>query len=662
MAGISTSGLGSGIDIRSLVDQLVAAEKAPTENRLNRQQQSVQSQLSAYGSLKSTLSSFQNQVKALQDGSSFGGMKANVSNEDALGVSVSAAARSGSYQVEVDALAQSQSLASAAFEKDAVVGGGELTFRFGAVATDAERQITGFDENPARAAKTISIAPGSSVAQIRDAINEADIGVQASIINDGVGDRLVFSSKESGAANGFTIEAEGDAGLAQFAFHEGNSAAELTRAGQDARLTINGLSITRSDNTISDAIEGVTFSLKEVSSSGTRIDINRDKAAATEKIKSFVDAYNKLQQQMTDLTRYDAENQRASALTGNAMVRTLSSNLRNLLTNPVSVLQGGGVTALADLGIISKADGKLEIDAGKLDKAVDQHFDEIGALFNTMGLTGEAHEVEYLKSGKTTQAGNYAVEITQLATQGSYVGSALAAEPTQLPDGRFRIKVDGISSGTINLAQRDYANGAELAAALQAAINDDQNLSDAEVKVSVNFNQTEQRLEIHSQRYGSESSVEILTANADFTAVLGLSVGGGTAGLDVAGRIDGREATGKGQLLTGSGRAEGLELRITGGQIGERGSVTFSRGILGDIDALLSSYLDTDGLLSNTTDSLDGQLKKISQSREELSMRMTSVHERLLSQFIAMDSLLAQMNQTSDFLAQQLANLPKFNK
>lgn len=662
MAGISTSGLGSGIDIRSLVDQLVAAEKAPTENRLNRQQQSVQSQLSAYGSLKSALSSFQDQVKALQDGSSFGGMKANVSNEDALGVSVSAAARSGSYQVEVDALAQSQSLASAAFEKDAVVGGGELTFRFGAVTTDAERQITGFDENPARAAKTVSIAPGSSVAQIRDAINEADIGVQASIINDGVGDRLVFSSKDSGAANGFTIEAEGDAGLAQLAFHEGNSAAELTRAGQDARLTINGLSITRSDNTISDAIEGVTFSLKEVSSSGTRIDINRDKAAATEKIKSFVGAYNKLQQQMTDLTRYDAENQRASALTGNAMMRTLSSNLRNLLTHPVGVLQGGGVTALADLGIISKADGTLEIDAGKLDKAVDQHFDEIGALFNTMGLTGDAHEVEYLKSGKTTQAGNYAVEITQLATQGSYVGSALTTEPTQLPDGRFRIKVDGISSGTINLTQREYASGAELAAALQAAINDDQDLNDAEVKVSVTFNQTEQRLEIHSQRYGSESSVEILTANADFTAALGLGVGSGTTGLDVAGRIGGREATGKGQLLTGSGNAEGLELRITGGQIGERGSVTFSRGILGDIDALLSSYLDTDGLLSNTTDSLDGQLKKISQSREELSMRMTSVHERLLSQFIAMDSLLAQMNQTSNFLAQQLANLPKFNK
>lgn len=662
MAGISTSGLGSGIDIRSLVDQLVAAEKAPTENRLNRQQQSVQSQLSAYGSLKSALSSFQDQVKALQDGSSFGGMKANVSNEDALGVSVSAAARSGSYQVEVDALAQSQSLASAAFEKDAVVGGGELTFRFGAVTTDAERQITGFDENPARAAKTVSIAPGSSVAQIRDAINEADIGVQASIINDGVGDRLVFSSKDSGAANGFTIEAEGDAGLAQLAFHEGNSAAELTRAGQDARLNINGLSITRSDNTISDAIEGVTFSLKEVSSSGTRIDINRDKAAATEKIKSFVGAYNKLQQQMTDLTRYDAENQRASALTGNAMMRTLSSNLRNLLTHPVGVLQGGGVTALADLGIISKADGTLEIDAGKLDKAVDQHFDEIGALFNTMGLTGDAHEVEYLKSGKTTQAGNYAVEITQLATQGSYVGSALTTEPTQLPDGRFRIKVDGISSGTINLTQREYASGAELAAALQAAINDDQDLNDAEVKVSVTFNQTEQRLEIHSQRYGSESSVEILTANADFTAALGLGVGSGTTGLDVAGRIGGREATGKGQLLTGSGNAEGLELRITGGQIGERGSVTFSRGILGDIDALLSSYLDTDGLLSNTTDSLDGQLKKISQSREELSMRMTSVHERLLSQFIAMDSLLAQMNQTSNFLAQQLANLPKFNK
>src|SRR5699024_9210674 len=130
-----------------------------------------------------------------------------------------------------------------------------------------------------------------------------------------------------------------------------------------------------------------------------RLDISQDKTAVTGKIKSFVESYNKLQQQITQLTKYDAENDRASALTGNAMVRNLNSNLRSLLTMPVGVLEGNSIRALADLGIITKVDGTLEMDSDKLDKAVDKNFEEIGALFSAMGLTSGMDGVEFKGSG-----------------------------------------------------------------------------------------------------------------------------------------------------------------------------------------------------------------------------------------------------------------------
>lgn len=660
MAGITTSGLGSGIDIRSLVDQLVAAERAPTQNRLNRQQQSVQSQLSAYGSLKSALSTFRDQAKALQSSNNFGLMKTSSSNTDALAVSATSKAKAASYQVEVKELAQAQSIAAPALPGGSAFGGGNLTFRFGTVTAE-NGNVTGFNQNAERATQTVAIAPGSTLSQIRDAVNDAGIGVQASIINDGSGDRLVFTSEKSGAANGFLVDTDGDPALSQLAFNDTNPSAELTRAGQDARLTINGVAISRSENTVDDAIEGVTLTLKEVTKSSSRIDISRDKEAVAGKIKGFVEAYNKLQQQITQLTRYDAENQRASVLTGNSLVRTLNNNLRNLVTSPLGVLQGSEISGLTSLGIVTKSDGTLEVNSNKLDKAIDSNFDQISALFTASGLTGGANGVEFLGSGRATQAGSYAVEITQVATQGRHIGGALPGWPLTIDGSNngFRIKINGVSSGDIKLTERTYNNGAELAAELQARINGDSKLRDAAATVSVSYNEAEQRLEIVSGRYGSESTVEILSASGGFTAALGLAVGEGTAGLDVAGTIGGQPATGSGQILTGSGKAEGMRLQITGSATGSRGSLTFSRGMLDEVDALLTAYLDSDGILSSTTKGLDDQLKEIGKRQEVLNVRMESVHQRLLAQFIAMDGLLAQMNQTSSFLSQQLAGLNK---
>jgi flagellar hook-associated protein 2 len=674
---ISSTGLGSGLDIRSLVDQLVAAERAPAQGRLDRRQARLQTQLSAFGSLKGALSGFRDQVKSLADIKLFGQMKASSSKSDIIGVTATTSAEAGSYQVEVSALAQAQSLASQAFASaGGAVGGGTLTFRFGTVTTDATTgDVAGFSQNAERATKNVAIAAGSTLTQIRDAVNEADVGVQASIINDGSGERLVFSGKDSGAANGFVVDVTDDdgahtdnAGLSRLAFNASASYSDRTRAGQDAQISINGLSITRAKNEITDAIEGVTLSLSAITSGSVNIDVSRDKAAVQGKIKSFVDGYNKLQQQITQLTKYDAENNRASVLTGNSLVRQLNSSLRGLLTDPVGVLDGNAVSSLSDLGIVSKVDGTLEIDNGKLDKALSDNFDEIGALFASAALVDGAVDVEYLSSTSTTEAGIYDVNISRLATQGKYVGGALASDPAATPiviDGsndNFTIKLDGIGSGQISLTQGSYSSGKDLAAELQARINGDSKLQDAGVSLKVSYDATNNRFEILSDSYGADSKVQILTAESGLTTSLGLAVAEGTAGVDVGGTIGGRTAEGDGQNLLGSGAAAGLKLRITGSGLGDRGNVTFSRGILSNIEGFLGSYLDSDGVLPGTTETLEDQLKEIRGDRETLNRRMESVEARLLAQFTAMDVLVGQLNQTSSYLGQQLASLPKIGE
>src|SRR5690625_2009307 len=208
---MSSMGVGSGLDIRAIVDQLVAAERAPTANRLDRRERDVQTELSAYGKVRSALSAFQQQIGRLSNVDSFRAMNATSSNEDALGVSTSRDAASGRYDISIANLAQSQSLASTGFEsRTEIVGGGSLTFTFGTIADDGDGLAFARDEE--RATHTIEVGENATLNDIRNAINAADIGVQASIINDGSGERLVLAGQDEGAASGFTIDVAADGG------------------------------------------------------------------------------------------------------------------------------------------------------------------------------------------------------------------------------------------------------------------------------------------------------------------------------------------------------------------------------------------------------------------------------------------------------------------
>ncbi len=653
MTGISSMGVGSGLDLQSLVQQLVAAERAPAQSRINRKQSQLQTQLSAYGSLKSALSKFRSTVKELTKITAFQTMTASSSEEEAISVSPSAGAQTGRFDIKVNKLAQSQSVASKAFEdRNSAVGSGKLVFRFGEWSEDGST----FTPDADRPAKTVVIDPSSNtLADIRAAINEAGVGVTASIVNDGTGERLILTANETGRSNGFAIEVEDAEGaLGELAMTDGTSTMSLTRAGSDAELEVNGLTLTRAKNSVNDIIEGVTLQLKKTTSNSVTINVERDNGAVRKQIEGFVKAYNDLREEIKKLSAYDAETRQSAPLTGDAVLRNISSSLTRTMMDTLGVLEGDAVRSLVDIGLTTNKDGKLEIDNNLLDKALNQNFELVGALFASVGLPQNSG-VEYVGAKGYTQPGKYAVSITQQATRGALNGSAVTG-PITIDDSNkaFRIKVDGVQSYRIELAAGSYTPE-ELAQELQAKINGDRKLADEGKSVTVEYDGN--GFVIHSATYGSKSTVEVTAVDAAFATVTGLS-GEGVAGLDVQGTINGVAAEGDGQYLTAvTGAANGLKLKIVGTELGDYGVVTFSQGLMTTLDDLLGEFLDGDGSLDAATEGIKREQKAMDDAQARLDARMEQVRKRFMAQFTAMDILVAQMNSMSSFLSSQLSSL-----
>ncbi|MCP1675611.1 flagellar hook-associated protein 2 [Natronocella acetinitrilica] len=662
MTGISSLGVGSGIDIRGLVDQLVAAERAPQQNRIDRQAERFQTQLSALGQVRSALSSFQTQVRDLAQQNSFLSTRATSSNEGAIAVTARDGADAGNFDIQVNRLAQAQSIATGAFaSRDAVLGSGSLTFRFGAVEQDESGAVTGFSQNADKATRTIQIDPANNTLQgIRDAVNGADIGVRANIVNDGSGERLVFSSTESGEDNGFLIDVDSaDAALNRLAFNESSTETIITRSASNAELTIDGLAVTRSSNTITDLIDGVTLDLRQTTETAARIQVETDNSGAREAIEGFVAAFNELQGKLRELTRFNPETETAGPLNGNAAVRNITSQLRNALTAPLAALEGREVRAMADIGILTTREGGLELNADRLESALERDPDAVAALFGRTGIV-DGGGFSFDSSRTATENGRYGVNVSELASRGRFSGAGIGGGPISIAEGdnTFRILVDGTRSEVLTLRPGDYDSPNAVARELQALINGSSVLRDGNRSVSVSFDIETNSFTVTSQRYGSESSIAFNSVAAGLSASLGIDGGVATAGTDVQGTIGGVAAEGFGQFLTGqSGPTNGLKLKVDGGQTGDLGSITYSRGIMSDLDRILQDFIGANGSISNQTNSLNSQLSRLDSDQERLDRRMSQVESRYVAQFSAMDQMVAQMNETSQFLSQQLATL-----
>ena len=370
MTSITSTGIGSGLDISGLVQRLVTAEGQATEIRIARQEARAQAKLSAYGGLKSALSTFGDQLEKLSEPGSLLARKGSTGDEAQVTVSVGETAVPASYQVEVVQLAQAQKLESGAFgSADAVVGTGTLTIAVGSESFS----LTVDSEN-------------NTLEGIRDAINAAvdNKGVAATIVNGDTGSYLILAGENTGGDQSITVtQAGGDGGLSALEYDPANMLTSLTerQEAQDARVRVDGVDVSSDTNVVVDAIEGVTLNLVAANpGTTTEVTIENDLDAVREQLKSFVDGYNALVDAFDAQTGFDPETETAGPLLGDLAVRGVRDQLRRELSVAVTGIEAG-FGSLLDIGIETGVGGKLTLNDSTLDAALGSEFSKFGQLF-----------------------------------------------------------------------------------------------------------------------------------------------------------------------------------------------------------------------------------------------------------------------------------------
>ncbi len=390
--GISSPGIGSGLDIQGIVAKLVALEKQPIQ-QLQVKASGLNAKLSAYGQLKSQIANLQDQAAKLGSTSSWETMSVKSSNAGAVVGTATSAAAPTAFSMEVSQLARAQSAGSAVFGTGSAVGTGTLKIQLGAWSKgDFTPEADGAAMFAAGADPEVSIditAADDTLAKVAAKINAANAGVNATVLRDASGERLLMRSSATGEESGFRIQATDDdglntdgTGLSRLAFDPENatSGLSLTQTARDTLATINGIDVKSKNTTFADAIDGLTLTVAQVTTAPVEVSIQRDTAGARANITAFIDSYNALNSALAAMTRYNPADKSAGTLQGDSTAVSLQSALRQLVGGMGA--PGGEYGRLSDIGVQFQADGTLKADATKLDAAMAKP-DALKAFFAT---------------------------------------------------------------------------------------------------------------------------------------------------------------------------------------------------------------------------------------------------------------------------------------
>lgn len=366
-ATITSLGVGSGLDLESILESLEESKTATLLTPITTQEASVEAEISAYGTLTSSLNALQTAAEALADASLYQSLSTSLSGSG-VSVSTTSSAVAGSYSIEVSQLAQAQSLATDGIaDTSTTLGTGTLTLQSGS-------------------GTAISITLGSSnntLAGLRDAINAAGGGITATIVSDGSASpyRLVLTSSSTGTDAEMTVSYSSsdssDLASSLFGYADGAGSMTETVAAKNAELTINGISVTSQSNTVKDALQGVTLNLTATGASQT-LKVERDTDKILKAITAFVDAYNDFASTVDDLTAYDADSATGGELLGDSTTRRISTELASDIYSSVG---SGTFSYLSQLGITLQSDGTLSIDEDTLQSALDDNIDAVTQFF-----------------------------------------------------------------------------------------------------------------------------------------------------------------------------------------------------------------------------------------------------------------------------------------
>jgi flagellar hook-associated protein 2 len=456
MATISSAGIGSGLDINGIIAKLMAVEQRPA-TLLNNKEAGFQAKLSAFGVLKGAVSAVESAARALKSPSLFSGMTVSSSDASVVSGSATSITPAGTTAIVVSKLAKAHSIASQAFPSltdGLALADGKLEIQLGAgtpVSIDIE-------------------AAASSLEEIRDAINASSAGVRANIVYVGAaGYKLALTAQQTGAASEIKITATDatgtplpldNTGLARFAFDptlpdgDPGKQFEVTTPAQDAELTVAGIPIVRSGNTISDAIAGMTITLAKEGSA--TLTVGRNTAAVKTAIEAFVKAYNDASAQLRDMTRFNTEAGTGSILTGDSSARGLQTALRDLVAFTATT-SSPAVRSLSDVGVSMQRDGSLTFNASRFESVMKSNGADVAALFTATTASAEGIAVRMTErlAALTARDGLIAARSDGLTSSIKDLGrqrEALALRLTQI-EARYRRQFTALDSLVASMQQ-----------------------------------------------------------------------------------------------------------------------------------------------------------------------------------------------------------------
>jgi flagellar hook-associated protein 2 len=410
---ITFSGLASGFDSSSIVDKLVAAEKAPEQTYVT-QKTNASSRITVLNDLMARMNALQTTTGALDTADKAKAFGTTSSDASRVKIVASSAAQEGTYLVSVQSLARAQTSRSTSFASNAAPGAGSVSIAVGTGTPVA-----------------ISYASGDTLDDIAARINDQVAGVSASVLDTGSGFRLVVSSTTTGTANAVTF-AESGAGLGM----------TQAVAAQDATFTVNGTSVTRSSNTASDVIAGVTFQLQSVTPTGagdTEVASARDASSTTTKVQGLVDAFNAVASAVAyQLT--PASDKSTRPMFGDSMLQGLQRRLGGIVATAYT--HGSGTVSARDLGITLNTDGTLAFDSTKLAAVAGDDPSAVDDLVSGLSAALSSTADDYTKSSTGVIAGKldaenrlitgYDKQIQSIEDAATALGARLSAQFTAL--------------------------------------------------------------------------------------------------------------------------------------------------------------------------------------------------------------------------------------
>lgn len=638
-AGISFGGLSSGLDTDSIVRQLVQLESIGAQ-RIQTQRQALSNKKGAYSEFRSQLQSLQSSIASFASPTAFETMKATSSASDSLSVTAATGATAGIREITVKKLATAQKLASSA--RSSISDPASLSGVF---------KVNG---------KEVTVEASDSLSGIATKINATKSGVTATVVNGGTGNAyLTLTSDKSGVANAMTLQdmtprvdpAGTGAVLERLRLIPtvGNPVNQLV-AAQNAEYTVDGIDLQSDTNTATDVIPGVTLNFKAADPlKKINVEVSQDLDSVVSSVKSFMQAYNRVNNFIRSNSKFDAETFQSGILFGDPVASQAQNMLNSLVFNNV-----GDANApyknLTQLGFSLDEEGDLKMNEATLKEALGVNSAAVGNVFRSNGSTTSADLKYVFSSSKSKQSSStgYEVNITQAATKtvltagDTQLGNTTALEVLTFTGNGFGTSGYGLTI-PIGSSQSDIIN----------LIN-----SDSKLKEILKASTVGGALTLESNTFGSASSFQVTSDQGASVDSSGIGLPGESVrvqGLDIAGTINGESASGSGQFLLGNAdnaNTSGLQIQYTGTSTGLIGNVKFNTGlgqrVLQSLDTMLNSQT---GLISTSSTALDTQIEDMTSRIDRIQKRAAERTQELKQKFARMEEAIARSQQQGSRLA-----------